>query len=322
MSNLLKLKKWLTLSEAAKHLTSVIKVDVAESDVLKFALNGDLKLSVNLINPAYGSNCVEYNEKQEDAKRDFDSFFGENEILPVWHDGFNIIDENYISYLQDSHLQEDGRIWQSGGYLWQTKTHVTKLVGVWDLPMVGGERIEVEREYQKLTGCQELISVSEDSIFVKRPEGALFEIQTNSRRSVEMQFAPGYYDSKDFHSSVTLPEGRVFVIRTNAILDFIKSVNEESPIAEEIISSNENGAQLSTETYEFDPSDLPEELFIANIAFRAVTNGYAATLTTFRNRLIDYVKKTYPNLSKDAVLRIATVANPDKVRGRKKFDRE
>lgn len=322
VSNLLRLNKWLTLSEAAKHLTSVIKVDIAESDVLKFALNGDLTLSVNFVNPAYGSNCVKYKEEKEEAKRDFDSFFGENERLPVWDDGFNIIDESHISYQQDLHLHEDGQIWQSGGYLWQTKTQVTKLVGVWDLPMVGGERIEVEREYQKLTGCQELIAVSEDSIFVKRPEGALFEIQTSSRRPVEMQFAPGYYDSKDFHSSVRLPKGRVFVIRTNAILDFIKFVNEESSIVEEIIGSSEMGIQLSTEESEFDPLDFPEELDAARMAFRAVTKGYGGTLKTFRNRLIDYVKKTYPNLSNDAVLRIATVANPDKVRGRKKFDRE
>lgn len=322
MSNLLRLKKWLTLSEAAKHLTSVIKVDVAESDVLKFALNGDLTLSVKFVNPAYGSICVEYSENQEEAMRHCDSFFRENERLPVWDDGCSIIDENEISYLQNLHLQEDGRIWRSGDNLWQIKTHVRKLEGVWDLPMVGGERIEVEREYQKLTGCQELIAMSKDSVFVKSPDGALFEIQTNSRRSVEMQFAPGYYDSKDFQPGVTLPKERTFVIRSNAILDFIKYVNEESSLAEEIIDSSEIDIQLSTEESKFDPLDFPEELDAARMAFVVVKSGKGGTGTTFRNRLIDYVKKNYPNLGKDAVSRIATVANPDKTRGRKKSDKE
>lgn len=321
MSNLLKLKKWLTLSEAAKHLTSAFKVDVAESDVLKFALNGDLTLSVKFVNPAYGSNCLKYNVEEE-AKLELDSFLRTNERKPAFNDGSSIIDENQISYLQNLHLQEDGRIWQSGGYLWQTKTHVKKLVGVWDLPMVGGERIEVEREYQKLTGFQELIAVSKDSVFVKNPESGIFEIQTSSRPLVEIMFVPGYYDSKDFHSCVSLPNGRVFVIRTNAILDFIKYANEKFLIVEKILVSSDIGTQLSTEESEFDPSDLPEELFIANIAFRAVKNGYGNTLDTFRNRSIDYLKKTYPNLSSDAMSRISTVANPDKTRGRKKFDKE
>ncbi|OIQ65842.1 hypothetical protein GALL_525960 [mine drainage metagenome] len=322
MNNLLKLKKWLTLSEAAKHLTSVIKVDVAESDVLKFALNGDLTLSVKFVNPAYGSNCVKYSENQEEAMRHCDSFFGENERLLVWDDGFNIIDENHISYLQNLHLQEDGRIWQSGDNLWQTKTHVRKLEGVWDLPMVGGERIEVEREYQKLTGGPEFTAVSKDSVFVKRPDGAFFEIQTSSKPLVEIECAPGYYDSKDFHSVVTLPKKRVFVIRSNAILDFIKYVNEESSIAEKIIDSSEIDTQLSTEESKFDPLDFPEELDAARMAFVVVKSGNGGTGTTFRNKLIDYLKKNYPNLGKDAVSRIATVANPDKTRGRKKFDKE
>lgn len=69
----------------------------------------------------------------------------------------------------------------------------------------------------------------------------------------------------------------------------------------------------------FDPSDFPEELSIANIAFRAVKNGHGDSSATFRNRLIDYLGKVYPDLKDEAVDRIATVANPDKSRGRKKL---
>ncbi|MES2189145.1 MAG: hypothetical protein V4454_03420 [Pseudomonadota bacterium] len=69
-----------------------------------------------------------------------------------------------------------------------------------------------------------------------------------------------------------------------------------------------------------DPADLPAELDAANIAFRAVTQGYGDPLVTFKNRLIDYLKKNFPNLGHEAVQRIATVANPDKTTGRKKRD--
>lgn len=70
-------------------------------------------------------------------------------------------------------------------------------------------------------------------------------------------------------------------------------------------------------TPEIDPSDRPPELDAANMAFRAVTNGYGDQAATFRNRLLTYVREHYPHLKNEAVERIATVANPDKDPGRK-----
>jgi hypothetical protein len=69
---------------------------------------------------------------------------------------------------------------------------------------------------------------------------------------------------------------------------------------------------------DIDPADLPDELSAANIAFRAVTNGHGDQAATFKNRLIDYLEKNFTSLNNEAVQRIATVANPDKGRGRKK----
>ena len=71
-----------------------------------------------------------------------------------------------------------------------------------------------------------------------------------------------------------------------------------------------------------DPADLPGELQAANIAYRAVLNGYGEKKGTFKNRLIGYLEKSYKNLNNEAVQRIATVANPDKGRGRKKSSTE
>ena len=66
-----------------------------------------------------------------------------------------------------------------------------------------------------------------------------------------------------------------------------------------------------------DPSDLPPELDAANMAYRAVLNGSDKT-GTFKNRLMAYLKKNYPDLTEEAIKRIATVANPDKSTGRPK----
>jgi hypothetical protein len=73
---------------------------------------------------------------------------------------------------------------------------------------------------------------------------------------------------------------------------------------------------------DIDPADLPVELDAANMAYRAVLNGYGDKSETFKNRLIDYLKGHYTDLKPEAVQRIATVANPDKSAGRKKRDKE
>jgi len=73
---------------------------------------------------------------------------------------------------------------------------------------------------------------------------------------------------------------------------------------------------------DIDPADLPVELDAANMAYRAVLNGYGNQSDTFKNRLINYLQMTYTDLKTEAVQRIATVANPDKAVGRKRLNKE
>jgi hypothetical protein len=78
----------------------------------------------------------------------------------------------------------------------------------------------------------------------------------------------------------------------------------------------------ATDTDLIDPSDLPPELDAANLAYRAITNGFGDQSATRRNRLIQFLESTYPDFKPEQIQRIATVANPDKTTGRKKLDRE
>ncbi len=66
---------------------------------------------------------------------------------------------------------------------------------------------------------------------------------------------------------------------------------------------------------EIDPADTPAELDAANVAFRAVTNGYGDQSKKPRIRLIKFLKKNYPDFGHEATERIATVANPVKTPG-------
>ena len=67
---------------------------------------------------------------------------------------------------------------------------------------------------------------------------------------------------------------------------------------------------------EIDPSDRPDELDCANVAFRAVSSGYGEKFDTFRNRLLAWIAEHRADLGSPARERIATVANPDKSVGR------
>ncbi len=100
-----------------------------------------------------------------------------------------------------------------------------------------------------------------------------------------------------------------------AIAAWLKSTRMKSVYRFDSMQDSEPPA---TDQSEIDPADFPVELQAANIAFRAVSNGFGDPAATFRNRLIEYLKATYPALTSEAVNRIATVANPDKDPGRKK----
>lgn len=63
---------------------------------------------------------------------------------------------------------------------------------------------------------------------------------------------------------------------------------------------------------------LPNELQIANAAFRAVQGGYGVATEKFKQRLIVWLEKHRPALSAEAKKRIATVANYDSTPGRTK----
>ena len=78
-------------------------------------------------------------------------------------------------------------------------------------------------------------------------------------------------------------------------------------------------ATKSSISQEIDPSDLPPELDAANLAFRAVANGYGDQTATPKERLIAFLEQNYPDFNSKQIQRIATVANPDKSTGRKRY---
>ena len=54
-SKLYSLKEWLTLDDAASHLTAVLAEKVSVTDILQLAIQKRIKLSVNLLSGAYAN---------------------------------------------------------------------------------------------------------------------------------------------------------------------------------------------------------------------------------------------------------------------------
>lgn len=161
MSKLFKLKQWLTLTDTSKYLSTVFEEEVTEADILQLALDDRLVLSFNLVNMAYARKCEVVNE---DAI--------EWAPMPDWlksHPAlslFNIADPFKISL-------ELG----NGQYL-NFAEDVIKINGVWDLPMIGGEYLDIQERHLKLLGTGKMHLIAFDGAFLRDLDGNIWCLQT------------------------------------------------------------------------------------------------------------------------------------------------
>ncbi len=130
LKQLLKLKEWLTVDDTARYLSLTFEEGVSRADVLRLALDGHLLLSVNLVNHAYARKGKKI--PLEEANTSIVPSPFDDTVKIQLLDGILIDRENEIVLKLDD--------------------NVTSLEGVWDLPMIGNERLDVEHEYQQLTG--------------------------------------------------------------------------------------------------------------------------------------------------------------------------
>ena len=272
MSKLFKLKKWLTVPEAASHLSSVFEEEVTEADVLRLVLDNHLKLSVKFVNGtrAKPGKIVSW--------RDVKFILGLPE--PGLDTRGEITKENKDDFPTSLH-----ELYENTPDEIKKKTHplcltigvgndrlvnieyetIVTLWDVWDLPMIGGEKLDVEHEYQLLTGGPEVKIETLDGAFVEGSDGDIFQLQTSyeenefvpgsmkNLNSLKRKIKDGSIDPKDAiilldkienerqifkekmknrqpwemcYPAGGLPTDSVFVVRTAALNDFIQKVNE------------------------------------------------------------------------------------------------
>ena len=205
MSKLFKLKEWLTVSEAAKHLSVLFGEEVAESDLLRLGLDGNLDLSVVLFEPILGHEmlAVEREEIAVNVEK-----YGDVElapILPLEH-GF-----------QSDGLDDEIPITACGSYFFNDwglyLTGRTCLIdGVWDLYMFGSEKREIENMYFSKLVADQKIESNFEGAFLTKGDGRVYCVNQGENS--------------------LLFSKNLLAVRTAALMDFEASLQEENKTSE------------------------------------------------------------------------------------------
>jgi hypothetical protein len=224
MKKLFNLKQWLTVTDAARHLSILLEDDVSEADVLRLALDGQLTLSVDFVNHAQGrcgSVVPVQNAKQRATKT------GENEWIQVI-DGFAIGQDRVID--------------------WAPGTVV--LEGIWDLTMLGSERLDVEHRYQSLTDGPAVDLVCLEPPIVSRDDGTYCQIQEHFSSNKfagtkTLKLKKPYDHPANFFPAGGLPDNSALVVRTSSLRDLETRLSEAAdPKAERPLERRERNTLL------------------------------------------------------------------------------
>jgi hypothetical protein len=177
VSKLFNLKEWLTLYDAARHLSIVFGEEVTQADVLRLALDKRLTLSVDFVNHANArkgklipieqckfrilpSLAVDKSKIPLDlplnaiSRADLDKLA--LNIRNALDAGELILVGEDMRYRDSEFLALDGA--------------VESISGVWDLPMVGAEVLDVDHRYQTETGGPSVTLVNIEGAFVERDD--------------------------------------------------------------------------------------------------------------------------------------------------------
>jgi len=261
VSKLFKLKEWLTMSDTARYLSISFGEDVSEADVLRLALDGRLKLSVNFVNPvvARSGKIIPINEAEY---TDVPSLDGKGVVR--CYDGVTLYKDGVISRV----IKLD---------------EMVRLRGIYDVPMIGADHLDLENTYQKLTSGIGISRVSLDGPFVEGTDGTVFQLQTSFEdvacyagtsaqlKKLNQQIADNNIGvdaaeemlrtykvdreaflkqiksepaSKGYFPSDGLPDDAVLIVRTKALVEFESWISESEGEIEKPLSDSERDSLL------------------------------------------------------------------------------
>jgi hypothetical protein len=219
----LKLKEWLTVADAGRHLAILFGEEVSEADVLRLALDGHLTLSVNFVNYAHG-RCGTIVPFERAKIKTIPDFLGDGTIQ-LLDDGLLIRDDEVLEF----------------------KPGMVRLEGVWDLPMLGAERLDIEHRYQALTGGPAVSLVALDGPLVCAANGIFCRLEEHFDRnpySDPKNRTKPWNHEDNFYPAPGLPEDCVLVVRTSALRALASRISEPDQAVDRPIERRERATLL------------------------------------------------------------------------------
>jgi hypothetical protein len=273
MSKLFKLKEWLTLDEAAQHISTAIGESVEKKDILRLALDTHLSLSVNLVNGAQ-ARCGNVVGSDGAVYYDFPPIFTPELVKKMLIQGaVENIDEQ-LKVLKSLRLEDD--------LFLNLGDEVKSVRGIWDLSMWGGERLDLEHEYQMLTNGPAVTLETIDGVILRRGEMAcqlqesfdenefqqgskahkkvlektIIDERLNDEQAQELRekykgwrkeylsSQAGKKTEENYYPAGGLPQDSVLIIKTDEILRFLTSLDSDGDSAGKKLGSRERNTLL------------------------------------------------------------------------------
>jgi PIN domain nuclease of toxin-antitoxin system len=215
VSKLLKLKEQLTVAEAAHHLSILLGEEVSEPDVLRFALDGRVQLSVFFQQPT--SALLGTITTVEDVS---DHLPGDG-VIPFDNESMDPSEEAYWqSYYSWASNNDSVLIDRTSRLVLQVKSH-ERISGLWDLTMYGEERSYAENKYR------DLVTTPQNSN--EEPQvGGIAVVKKPDEKTDE---AYGLLPTPLRHPVSCLPTTSRLVVRTVALQELQASISDAKPLA-------------------------------------------------------------------------------------------
>ncbi len=273
MSKLFKLKEWLTLREAARHLTTIFGEEVTKADILRLGLDHRLTLSVVFADRVMASLCK-----------------------PVKYEDLEIAEIAPIRGSEPLRIPLGGQVLycERTGYLQVQKEVLYLDDGCYDLTMMGGESGDVEQLYWEMVGGAREETISLDGVYVS--DGR----DTESRCFQLRESLPAKRGEKTtYYPAGGLPSSAMFVVRTKALIELERSLDEAAKAEDKPLSTTERNTLLrlvigmAVDAYGYDAkankSPIPKE-----IADNLSAHGLNVSDDTVRKYLKEAVETVLP----------------------------
>ncbi|CCQ12452.1 hypothetical protein PALB_33910 [Pseudoalteromonas luteoviolacea B = ATCC 29581] len=148
MDKLFKLKSWLTIPEAVKYLSMALSEPVLESDVFRLALDGHLKISVNLVNGAQ-AYLGKYVSTEEIDWTTFSMDLLEKPFTAPSNHEMLIKSKAWESLIKNNLLPLEQFQSNKDYYTQFNNESLRSISGIWDLTLIGSEYLDLKFRYHQ-----------------------------------------------------------------------------------------------------------------------------------------------------------------------------